>query len=147
MRGMNHFLSALLIGTALLFPSADADADADADAQTKSGSYDGAELYLGNCANCHGLYGEGDGVVTPDLSVVLLDLRYLSERNAGQYPEQFVRAAIDGRETRAAHGPAGMPVWGAEFARSEGLDEQAQTRVDAKIDALVNFLRDIQISD
>ena len=68
-------------------------------------SYDGAELYALNCSNCHGIYGEGDGVVTPDLSVVLLDLRYLSSRNDGQFPSQFVNSIIDGRGMRAAHGP------------------------------------------
>ena len=123
----------------LLFSGSTALATAD--------SYDGAALYSDNCANCHGIYGEGDGIVAPDLALVLLDLRYLSVRNDGEFPAQFVRATIDGREVRAAHGPTGMPVWGAEFARSEGIDERALSRVDAKIDALVNFLRSIQLSD
>lgn len=110
-------------------------------------AYDGSALYLANCSNCHGLYGEGDGAVTPDLSVVLLDLRYLSARNSGSYPEAFVRDIIDGRTTRATHGPSGMPVWGAEFTRSEGFDEPALARAQAKVDALVEFLRRMQISD
>ena len=108
-------------------------------------SYDGAELYALNCANCHGTYGEGDGALTPDLNVVLLDLRYLSERNGGTYPAEFVEKIIDGRETRAAHGPTGMPVWGAEFARSEGTSESAEARVSLKIQAIVDFIASIQI--
>lgn len=118
-----------------------------ADSAGGTDSYDGSALYIANCSNCHGLYGEGDGAVTPDLSVVLLDLRYLAARNAGTYPEAFVRDIIDGRATRTTHGPAGMPVWGAEFARSEGYDEAAQTRVQSKVDALVEFLRRIQLSE
>jgi mono/diheme cytochrome c family protein len=110
-------------------------------------SYDGAELYALNCSNCHGIYGEGDGVVTPDLSVVLLDLRYLSDRNGGKFPETFVISIIDGREVRAAHGPTGMPVWGAEFSRSEGFGDDAQERVSAKIIAISDFLERIQITD
>jgi hypothetical protein len=106
--------------------------------------FDGAQLYQQNCANCHGVYGEGDGVVTPDLSVVLLDLRYMSERNGGQFPADFVVRIIDGRETRAEHGPEGMPVWGAEFSRSEGMNQDAQARVAAKISALTGFLESIQ---
>jgi len=106
--------------------------------------YSGSELYQLNCANCHGVYGEGDGAVTPDLSVVLLDLRYLSARNDGEFPTDFVIDVIDGREMRAAHGPDGMPVWGAEFARSEGLDEAAEARVAEKIAALSEFLESIQ---
>ena len=108
-------------------------------------TYDGAELYALNCSNCHGVYGEGDGVVTPDLSVVLLDLRYLSSRNDGQFPTQFVNGIIDGREVRAAHGPSGMPVWGVEFSRSEGYGDDAQQRVSAKITAIGAFLERIQI--
>ena len=120
--------------------SAAADRNAAAEIQ-----YDGGELFALNCANCHGTYGEGDGAVMPSLSVVLLDLRYLSTRNGGEYPEAFVRQIIDGREVRAAHGPDGMPVWGAEFSRGEGLEEAAQARVAAKIAAIAGFLEDIQI--
>ena len=108
-------------------------------------TYDGAELYALNCSNCHGIYGEGDGAVTPDLSVVLLDLRYLSSRNDSQFPSQFVNHIIDGREVRTAHGPSGMPVWGVEFSRSEGFGDEAQQRVAAKIDAISAFLESIQI--
>lgn len=107
--------------------------------------YDGAELYALNCANCHGTYGEGDGAVTPDLNVVLLDLRYLTARSNGSFPAEFVGKIIDGRETRAAHGPTSMPVWGAEFARGEGTSEAAEARVDMKIQALVDFIASIQI--
>ena len=107
--------------------------------------YDGQSLYQLNCSNCHGVYGEGDGAVTPALDVVLKDLRYLSERNDGEFPAHFVSRIIDGRETRAAHGPPGMPVWGAEFARGEGVDSDAEARVHAKVDAIVAFLESIQI--
>lgn len=109
--------------------------------------YSGAQLYMLNCSNCHGTYGEGDGAVTPDLSVALLDLRYLSDRNAGVFPTEFVREIVDGRTTRSAHGPQGMPIWGAEFARGEGLDDAAADRVNAKIDALVDYLESTQIID
>jgi hypothetical protein len=106
--------------------------------------FQGVQLYQQNCANCHGVYGEGDGVVAPDLSVVLLDLRYLSDRNSGVFPEEFTIRIIDGRESRAAHGPDGMPVWGAEFSRNEGMTQEAQTRVAEKITALTRFLESIQ---
>ncbi|MGD8415854.1 MAG: cytochrome c [Pseudomonadales bacterium] len=108
-------------------------------------TYDGAELYALNCSNCHGVYGEGNGIVTPDLSVVVMDLRYLAERNGGVFPREFVTRIIDGREVRAAHGPEGMPVWGAVFSRGEGLGEDAQRRVDEKIGAITDFLESIQI--
>jgi mono/diheme cytochrome c family protein len=33
--------------------------------------FDGGGLYANHCANCHGLFGEGDGIITPSLAVVL----------------------------------------------------------------------------
>ena len=107
-------------------------------------AYDGAELYMANCALCHGTYGEGDGIVTPELDVVLNDLRYISARNDGLFPDKFVRDIIDGRSLRVAHGPSGMPVWGEAFTRSEGYSKAAQQRVAEKISALVDYLKFIQ---
>jgi hypothetical protein len=107
--------------------------------------YSGVDLYMANCANCHGTYGEGDGIVTPALALVLKDLRYLSARNDGQFPREYVTEIVDGRAFRAAHGPDGMPVWGATFARGEGFDSAASERVSAKIEALTDFLEAMQI--
>lgn len=112
---------------------------------THAQDYDGMQLYAANCSNCHGIYGEGNGVVSPELAVVLLDLRYLSARNENIFPEDFVLQVVDGRELRVAHGPAGMPVWGVEFSKSEGYDAAAQTRVANKVQALADFLKQIQI--
>jgi len=122
-------------------------AQADSGAGQSVPDYDGGALYAANCSNCHGTYGEGDGIVTPSLSVVLQDLRYLAERNGGEFPAEFIHEIVDGRAMRAAHGPDGMPMWGAEFARGEGFDEAAEARVSAKIHALVEFLDSIQIRE
>ncbi len=107
----------------------------------------GAELFAAHCAICHGPYGEGDGAVTPSLAVVLRDLRYLSARNNGEFPRDFVIDIVDGRAVRAAHGPEGMPVWGAEFARDEPMDEMAELQVEGRIEALADFLEAIQITE
>lgn len=140
MKSLSHVLTANALLYLLL-------CSALASAPAMAVEYDGAELYALNCANCHGIYGEGDGAVTPDLSVVLLDLRYLAARNDGEYPTEFVYQIVDGRESRAAHGPDGMPVWGAEFSRSEGTSEAAEARVGQKIQAITRFLESIQISE
>ncbi len=136
---IRSIMTPFLAAVALIFSAISTNAAAQ--------SYDGAELYALNCSNCHGIYGEGDGILTPDLSVVLLDLRYLNDRNGGTFPKTFVINIIDGREVRAAHGPTGMPVWGAEFSRSEGFSDDAQERVSAKIMAISDFLERIQITD
>ena len=85
--------------------------------------------------------------MAPSLDVVVLDLRYLSQRNGGVFPSQFVRDVIDGRETRASHGPPGMPAWGSVFSAQEGLGDDAQARVKAKIDGLVAHLLSMQIHE
>ncbi len=108
--------------------------------------YDGQALYLNHCANCHGTYGEGDGAVTPSLNVVLQDLRYLSQRNGGEFPQAWLTRIIDGRESRQAHGPYDMPVWGAVLQTQEGYDEAANARVSEKITALVSYLETMQVS-
>ncbi len=131
--------SKLLLAIALIIGSTSGSAHSQA--------YDGGELFALNCSNCHGNFGEGDGAVTPSLSVVLLDLRYLSARNEGIFPETFVRQIIDGRKHRADHGPIGMPVWGAEFSRSEGFGDTGQARVAEKILAITRFLEQIQINE
>ncbi len=104
----------------------------------------GAELFAIHCSNCHGDYADGGGIMAPSLSVVLTDLRYLSARNDGVFPQQFVRDIIDGRVTRAAHGPVDMPVWGAVFTAQEGQGREAQAEVRAKIDSVTRYLEYIQ---
>jgi hypothetical protein len=47
---------------------------------------------------------------------------------------------------RAAHGPEGMPVWGAELARNAPLGPEFEARVNRQIDALVDFIEAIQVT-
>ena len=112
----------------------------------KTPDYVGAELYAQNCASCHGVYGEGDGPMAPALSVVMLDLRYISDRNEGVFPRETIRQIIDGRESQSAHGERDMPIWGAAFARLEGGSADADERGRSKIEALLDFLESVQIT-
>lgn len=109
--------------------------------------HDGAALYQANCATCHGVYGEGDGPAAPSLAVVTQDLRYIAERNGGEFPREVLVRIIDGRESRAPHLRGPMPVWGDAFARAEGYTPDADAVASAKISALVDFLEQIQIRD
>lgn len=103
--------------------------------------YDGRNLYLGYCAACHGPDGAGDGPVAPALAHPMEDLRTLTIRN-GAFPRDWLVEMIDGRTLRAAHGSREMPVWGWRFY----LEEDSRDNVSARIEALVDYLRDIQRS-
>ena len=107
-------------------------------------SYDGAMLYRGNCASCHGQVGAGDGPMVPTLAVPPTDLRDLAARNGGVFPRLAVTRQIDGRDLRAVHGSRDMPVWGWQFSHDENdlRDPVEQTR--ARIEALVDHLERMQ---
>jgi mono/diheme cytochrome c family protein len=105
---------------------------------------DGATLFERHCTICHGVYGQGDGPMAPDLEVRLQDLRDLAARNDGSFPETWVRRIVDGREMRAAHGPAGKPVWGDVLGAGAVTAEESDTLARSRLDAIVGFLRSLQ---
>ncbi len=107
-------------------------------------TFNGANLYLGYCGACHGSGGAGDGPMAAELTARVPDLRTLTRRHQGEYPEDLVRGIVDGRSYRAVHGSAEMPVWGYQFRREEGTTNAAAARVAARIEALVEHLRTLQ---
>lgn len=107
-------------------------------------SYDGARLYRENCAVCHGQTGAGDGPMVPHLTANPSNLRTLSARNDGEFPYIAVMRQIDGRDMRAVHGSADMPVWGWHFSRADNDMRDPGKQTQARIDALVQYLETIQ---
>lgn len=63
---------------------------------------------------CHGLEGQGNGVLGPHLKEQPGDLSRLSERNGGTFPFWEVYGKIDDRNKVGAHGSGDMPVWGTD---------------------------------
>ena len=98
--------------------------------------------YRSYCRNCHGDQGKGDGPVAELLTVKTPDLTTISARNDGEFPTEKVHSTIDGRDSVKAHG-RDMPLWGDAFQLTEETDDEAV--VKEKIDALVAFLRSIQV--
>lgn len=98
---------------------------------------DGAALFRGYCANCHGAAGRGDGAMAGQLRRVPPDLTTFAMRNGGVFPAERVRQVVDGTGV-AAHGDREMPVWGAVFKRANGGDAAA------RIDAIIRFLQGLQ---
>jgi mono/diheme cytochrome c family protein len=107
----------------------------------------GRDLYVANCASCHGRYGEGDGPAVADSLRAMPDLRYLAKRNDGVFPTARVAAAIDGREVIRAHGDRMMPVWGTIFGELEGANRPGEARATDKIKEMVEYLATIQVKD
>jgi hypothetical protein len=71
------------------------------------------------------------------------DLTLIAKHNAGKFDADAVYRIIDGRDRVRGHGGTDMPVWGDAFKRSaDGYSEKA---VKARIQAIVNYLKTIQV--
>src|SRR5687768_9946092 len=104
---------------------------------------DGAAVFRTYCATCHGTGAKGDGPLSASLRTVPPDLTRLARRNDGKFDADKVHRIIDGRTAVKGHGGEDMPVWGDAFRRSaDGYSEKA---VKDRIDALVEFLRSLQV--
>jgi len=107
-----------------------------------SGS-DGRSLYRTYCAVFHGKQGEGDGPLAEHLRFRPPDLTTFAKRGGGKYDALKMYRIIDGREPVKGHGGPDMPVWGDAFKRTaEGYSEE---KVKARINGLVEYLKDIQV--
>src|SRR5262245_8621401 len=102
---------------------------------------EGRKLYDQHCAVCHGDNGKGDGPLAEDLKVPPADLTEITKRRDGHFPDVELREIIDGRRHVRGHGGSEMPVWGRVFARGNF----GEVEVDAKLDALLAYLRSIQV--
>lgn len=104
---------------------------------------DGAAVFRTYCATCHGTGAKGDGPLSASLRTAPPDLTRLARRNDGKFDGDKVHRIIDGRAPVKGHGGEDMPVWGDAFKRSaDGYSEKA---VKDRIDALVEFLRSVQV--
>lgn len=103
----------------------------------------GAQIFANHCAACHGSTGEGDGPVGAIMNTNVPNLRTLAQRNDGTFPEDAVRAYVDGRTLPASHGDRQMPIWGDVFGWG-GSGPDAEEFVEQHIDAVVGHVRAIQ---
>ena len=72
----------------------------------------GQAEYLEKCAGCHGVDAKGAGPRSDKLKTKPADLTLLAKRNHGTFDTAAVYQMIDGRNARAIHGSAEMPIWG-----------------------------------
>ena len=103
----------------------------------------GRDRYVNDCGGCHGADARGGGAVAAALKMPPSNLTVLSRDNSGQFPEDYVRRVVDGRELPpAAHGETSMPVWGEHYKRA--LPGYSEAMVSEKIDALIAYLKSVQ---
>jgi mono/diheme cytochrome c family protein len=78
----------------------------------KTAATDGAQMYLGYCAPCHGADGRGHGPVAASLKSQPTDLTMLTKNNHGKFPGSHVSTVLQFGSELPSHGSAEMPVWG-----------------------------------
>lgn len=100
----------------------------------------GAELYKKHCEACHGSDLKGNGPFPPPYRTPP-DLTTLARRHGGKFPDAYVARVLRNGVTMPAHGPAEMPVWGTEFAATQGLDK---AQVALRIRNLGNYIKSLQ---
>jgi len=99
----------------------------------------GAELYKQYCAVCHGNDLKGSGPA-PYPYRPPPDLTTLARRHGGTFPAAYVSNVLRNGAVMPAHGPAEMPVWGADFA----MDRSGEPQVALRIANLTNYIKSLQ---
>lgn len=93
---------------------------------------DGAKIFRGHCATCHGADGKGHGPTAIALKSPVPDLTLISRKNHGKFPYDGVRNAIEGIvPVTRAHGTREMPVWGPVFHQVEADQDWGEVRLEA----------------
>jgi mono/diheme cytochrome c family protein len=100
----------------------------------------GEELFKQHCVACHGNDMKGNGPFPPPYRVPP-DLSTLSRRHGGKFPEVYVSSVLRNGVKMPAHGPAEMPVWGAEFEAANRADK---SEVESRIRNLTNYIKSRQ---
>lgn len=109
----------------------------------------GRELFVQNCAACHGTNAQGTGPMTSHLLGTPANLTILSKKNRGVFPFWRVYRMIDGREAIAQHGPREMPAWGNWFQIPEDEGHGStdwRDQVRGRLWQLLVYLESIQES-
>jgi mono/diheme cytochrome c family protein len=101
----------------------------------------GEKLYKQNCAVCHGNDLKGNGPAPPPFRDVPPDLTTLARRHGGKFPDEYFADVLRNGVVLPAHGPAEMPVWGADFRTRDKLDS---AQVAQRITNLSNYFKSLQ---
>jgi len=108
-------------------------------APTASNPPTGAELYSQHCAACHGNDLKGSGPAPAPFKAPP-DLTTLARRHGGKFPDAYVSDVLRNGIIMSAHGPAQMPIWGADFA----MEKRGKPQVESRIENLTNYIKSRQ---
>ncbi|UWR21818.1 cytochrome c [Sulfitobacter sp. S190] len=104
----------------------------------------GRLIYAKECAQCHGLAGEGGGPASLGLGGPAPDLVGLSQRNDGFFPREFVSRFVMG-SLEKDDPDAAMPEFAKQGLRHVYPDGGADGEVlEADFEALLDYLASIQ---
>lgn len=101
----------------------------------------GKLTYLQHCAACHGATGRGNGPAAAALKSPPPDLRTLSMRHGGEFPEDYVIGVVRFGYPFSAHGSSDMPIWGPLFSSLENGNEVG---IRQRIKNLCDYLASLQ---
>jgi mono/diheme cytochrome c family protein len=122
---------------------------------TEAGITDPAQIgrieYMTACAQCHGIDGQGDGVIAGYLTVDVPDLTAIQRENDGIFPAGVLFEIIEGGGGTSAHGTREMPAWGDRYSAEAYAvlgwphePEEREAFVRGRILALVEYVAGMQ---
>lgn len=102
----------------------------------------GKDMYMNQCAACHGADAKGNGPAASALKTPPTDLTVLAKNNNGKFPANHVYSSIVGDLNVPAHGTAEMPMWGNVYrSMSKGHEAEVQQRISN----LTEYIKSLQV--
>lgn len=133
-------LAAALILSTLVSGCSDRKGPGEVTTSSAAAQPTSMDLFVNDCAACHGVDGSGNGPLAAELKVAPTNLRLLKQSNGGRFPSRVVQHSIDGRAMPRSHGLPDMPVWGRQWIR-EGIND---AEIQARVISITSYIASIQ---
>ena len=134
-------LAAALVLSTLTSGCSDRESSVEASVARTAEKPTSRDLFINDCAACHGVDGSGNGPLAAELKVAPINLRLLKQSNNGRFPTRSVQHSIDGTSMARAHGLPDMPVWGRQWIL-EGLSDAERKARAISITSYISTIQD-----